>query len=229
MILRPSTRLLIPTPGVQVVQGRPSGVAAWYRAGGAPVPLGAYALKGAASQAAAQVNLVTPGTFDLFAGVAPTWNATDGLIFNGVDQYFRTGITPANDSYTYIIRTAGTPGVGNIPFGFLDSSKRSYIQINTTTQIVFANSDSGALVNVVGTDGVVAVSATDGYRNGTILTSAVGNWGAGTALEITIGALKRSGSITNFFTGTIQAFAIYPTSTDSTVWVPAVSAAMESL
>jgi hypothetical protein len=197
----------------------------WYRAGGASGAVRAYQPKGAASLAASYVDLT--GNQDAAPGVAPGWDAANGWKPNGSTNYLTTGLTPSSDSYTYLIRTAGSPSNGTIPFGFLDNNKRSYIQYNTTPQAVFANGSSGIVVSTP-TSGVLAVNATDGYRNGVSLTSAINDWGAGTALEIYICALKRSGSITNYFNGTIQALAIYNNSL-SDAQVLAVSAAMAAL
>ena len=46
----------------------------------------AYQPKGAASQAASYVNLVTPGTYDLTTADAPGWAAGTGWVFNDTTQ-----------------------------------------------------------------------------------------------------------------------------------------------
>jgi len=65
----------------------------WWLAGGIPSSacVVAYQAKGAASLAASYVNLANPGTYNLLVLSAPSWNATDGWIFDGTTG-LNTGI-----------------------------------------------------------------------------------------------------------------------------------------
>lgn len=72
-----------------VTAARPVSVP-WYNLGGASA-VGAYAAKGAASQAASYINLANPGV-NLTPVGSPTWNAVDGIILNGTTQYLKTGL-----------------------------------------------------------------------------------------------------------------------------------------
>lgn len=76
----------------------------WYLAGGlasAKVD-GAYQAIGAASQAAALVNLNNPGVNDLTEPVAPSWSAGVGWTFNGTSQYLLSAFPPATNRSVFI-------------------------------------------------------------------------------------------------------------------------------
>ena len=77
----------------------------WWLSGGISAAncKAAYAPKGAASLVASYSNLNAPGTNDAAPGTAPTWDATNGWIFNGTNQYLTTGIVPAA-GYSMIVR-----------------------------------------------------------------------------------------------------------------------------
>ena len=92
---------------------------AWYDAGGAPTPVGAWAAIGAASQAASYTDLSGNGN-DLGVGVAPTWDAAAGWTFNGSTQWLNTSRVPAADlTETIIIRYSGwaATAVYQVPIG----------------------------------------------------------------------------------------------------------------
>jgi hypothetical protein len=216
---------------LNAIRASAGGADLWYRAGGAPVPVGAYALKGAASQAAAQINLVIPGTNDLFGGVAPTWNATDGLIFNGVDQYLRTGITPtADQSYAMLAQFTNGPGAGSrflvgsngnaatqTSFGFQVAQSGNWRAANGEIAPMGANVTSGNL----------AIAGNQGYLNG-VAANTVLQW-LDTGTEIFVGCRNNDGTPASFAAYRLQFLAIYPTSTNHAVWIPAVAAAMAAL
>lgn len=56
----------------------------------------AYQAIGAPSQALSYTNVANPGTYDAFAGSAPSWDAGVGWTFD--DTYLRTGLTPSSTS-----------------------------------------------------------------------------------------------------------------------------------
>jgi len=85
----------------------------WWLSGGisAANAILAYQAKGAASYAASLVNLANPGTYDAYAGSAPTWAAGTGWTFNGSTQYLyahSSGFSTlvSNGAYTFCARFA---------------------------------------------------------------------------------------------------------------------------
>jgi hypothetical protein len=67
--------------------------------------IAAYQPKGAASYAASKVNLANPGTYDLTNGNDPSWSASTGWTFDGVDDHlYETTYKPTDTSFTIIVR-----------------------------------------------------------------------------------------------------------------------------
>jgi hypothetical protein len=64
--------------------------------------IAAYQSKASASLAASYSNLANPGTYNLTATVAPTWDTTSGWIFTGT-QFLKTGIQPSDSTWSYLI------------------------------------------------------------------------------------------------------------------------------
>ena len=79
----------------------------WWLAGGIDPDdcIAAYQPKGAASYAASKVNLANPGTYDLTNGNDPSWSASTGWTFDGVDDHlYETTYKPTDTSFTIIVR-----------------------------------------------------------------------------------------------------------------------------
>ena len=79
----------------------------WWLAGGIDPDdcVAAYQPKGAASYAASKVNLANPGTYDLTNGNDPSWSASTGWTFDGVDDHlYETTYEPTDTSFTIIVR-----------------------------------------------------------------------------------------------------------------------------
>lgn len=201
----------------------------WYLSGGAPTPIAAWTLKGAASQAAGQVNLVNPGTFDLSGGVTPTWSAASGLIFNGTTQYLLTGITPVA-GYVMVVRFAGgVTGSVRCPLGGRGSSlTRLSVQPTSTTNVRFFQYGGSASKAGEVTAGVMGLTPTTGYLNGAFDLSYDPSW-SGTPAAIVLGAFNGDGTISQYWPGSVQAAAVWNVSANHAVWVPAVSAAVAAL
>jgi len=90
--------------------GKSKGQATWWMAAGYTGAIAAWLGKGSASLAASYINLVTPGTFNLALGVAPTWAANSGWLFGGT-QWLNTGITPNSNTFCALVQvSAGTNG-----------------------------------------------------------------------------------------------------------------------
>lgn len=201
------------------------GVRKWWLAAGV-APLAAYQPKGAASLAASYVNLASPGTFDAAPGVAPTWDATNGWVFDGSTQYLTTGITPAS-GWSLIARFSNAAPADSFRIivgarGSLNS--RLYIAAGNTPQRTYGG--GGALIVAgVSTAGVMAVANQDCYWNGVAEGTTSAAW-SGTSSVLWI-ARDPSGSFA-YTSCRIQAAIIY-SSTLNASQVAAVAAAMAAL
>lgn len=85
-----------------------AGLADWWTTSGVTCVV-AYQPKGAATYAASLSNLANPGTYDAFAGSAPSWDAGVGWTFD--QRYLRTGLTPGS-TYSMIINYTLTEASG---------------------------------------------------------------------------------------------------------------------
>ena len=204
--------------------------APWWRAGGAPEPVAVYQPIGAASLAASYVNLANPGVFDAAPGVAPTLGAA-GWGSDGT-KWLNTGIVPSSRDWSYLVRFSDAETQTLRLFGSNVSGATLYIEPlagGAFTQ--YANHGSGLPTNVSGTtaSGVLAIANTTLYKNGAAVGVLAGGDFTATPLEIYIMAMNSAGSASRPGVVNIQAIAIYDTSTDHAIWVPAVSAAMAAL
>lgn len=204
----------------------------WYLSGGAPTPIVAYQPKGAASLAASYVNLVNPGTLDAAPGTAPTWDATNGWIFNGTTQYLTTGDAPSAAGSVIIVKFTGAVGTTICILGRGTGNSSIAILPNNGGVVDYRYGAFGAggtkTPNL--TTGTLAVSPTNGYRNGTAEGITVGAWSGSSAQPIFIGARNNGSGVAQlFFAGNVQAYVRYSTNTGEGTWVPAVSAAMAAL
>ena len=208
-------------------------VAPWWLAGGAPEPVAVYQPIGAASLAASYVNLANPGTFDAAPGVAPTWASGTGWEFDGTTQYLMTGVVHAQ-GWLMIARITPQGWPLNQYAAGARSSTSTRLELGigfSVSRNVFIVSHGGALVTGSGTNGtnyVLAATQGAGYIDG-VTVGSPGAWDGTNTRAIAIGATNNDGTISNWWNGTVQAVAIYASSTDHAVWVPAVSAAMAAL
>ena len=214
------------------VLGRSGGAAAvpWWLYGGVSAAncVAAYQPIGAASLAASYVNLANPGTYDAAPGTAPTWAAATGWTFAAASRaYLSTGVL-INDGWTAIIRVNAVSGYYGVAFGMYENGhKNMYVrprQTQTLRKYAYAgtNSVSGAL-----TTGVMAMADTACYLNGSADGTIAQAWSGGAAtIPLWIGALNFSTKY--YFTGSVQAFAIYNT-TLSAAQVAAISSGMTAL
>ncbi len=207
-------------------------ISAWYRAGGAPAPIAAYQPKGAASLAASYINLANPGTNNAAAGVAPTWDAANGWIFNGTSQYLTTGVTniPNNQTWSLLCRfVQGSGGSGYyglcgcVPtgtggFGFSSGSGRTSVARACSGGVVLFTNFATLTSGVVGIAGGYCFR--DGTKGNAILTGGASPFPDAFSIAGVSGAY--------YYPGTIQAIALYnATLTDAQML--AVSAAMALL
>lgn len=200
----------------------------WYRAGGAPLPLAAYQPKGAASQAASYVNLARPGAYDAAPGVAPTWSAANGWIFNGaLAQYLTTSLIPGS-YWSLLIRydsmVGGSTLIGGRKPSGLPDGMGIGLAVGSNTAFDYGNRISVPLGDA---SGILAIAGTRAYRNGID----VGGPLAGVPVTpgaLYIGAYNNSPAASGFCTGNIQAVAIY-NAVLTPAQVAAVSSAMASI
>lgn len=230
MVLRPGQRV-VNVPGIGVSVSRravASGAAAWWLAGGAPTPVAVYQPKGAASLAASYVNLVNPGTYDAAPGVAPTLGA-DGWEFSA-SAYLTTDLVPASDqSWSALAAFNITSGSGVVLGCVNDNPYAGYHlwpAYGGGGGAAYGNS-GGVQVEPPYTTGVTALAGNKAYRNGIAEAGTIGVIAQTITVALAIGARKRwDGVYDQRITGSIQAVAIWNTSTDHAIWMPAVSAAV---
>jgi len=204
--------------------GAAAAPAAWYNAGGAPNPVAAYRFKGAASYAAAKVNLVTPGTHDAVDGAAfPSWNAATGCAFDDtLSQYLTTDVVVAANAWTTIIQFANA--AGNIWARLCGASDDWFVRyfFSWSTGGAGASYRNGSVLVVapVITAGNLCMAGATAYRDGVndgiIPVSAV------PAAAQYIGAMNEAGApmAGTFLTGDVIALAYY----DVTLSAPQVAA-----
>jgi hypothetical protein len=183
----------------------------WWLAGGidpANVVV-AYQPMGADDLSDSYINLANPGTNNAAPGVAPTWDATNGWIFNGY-QWLDTGIS-ATSSYSALMKFSNkTVAPWDGLFGFVDTSALAGFAIQTAPSLYYLYAGSYASSTHSDSEGVIGISNRilyfDGYADSlqTVDTSY-------TPDTIYIGALHSNGIAGNFSTVDCQAFAIYST------------------
>lgn len=218
---------------VAAVRGRLwiPGDAAWWRAGGTPLPLWAYQPKCAASLAASYINLANPGAYDASAGTAPSFGTSTGWSFaSGSSMYlFAGGVVPGR-GWSMVVRFANsTTGTRymlratstNYTFGFAPSytggNHYYYGGMATALQV------AGALAS-----GVMAVAGRQCYLNGVSEGEVPNSAEVTNTTQLLIGCNYNGSSRGNYWTGDMLAIAIW-NSELSGAQVAAVSAAMALL
>lgn len=203
--------------------------------------IGAYQAKGVASLAASYTNLANSGTYNLTAGTAPAWDATNGWIFDGYTskRYLKTGIAPENDqTWSMIVRYSGSPAIESNPgsitlAGAVANSPYGELKVVSSTSAYYGKVSNGDTKNFAGTyykteSGVIAVAGTYGYLNGEQGITGIPTV-AGTIPEIYIGARNMwDTTIDEYATVNVQAIAIYD-AVLSEAQVAALTTAMNAL
>ena len=205
----------------------------WWLAGGIAAAncIAAYQPKGAASLAASYVNLANPGTYDATEGTAPTFDTSIGWTFSAAsNQYLRTGVTPENDqTWSMIARFSGHTTNGqamcgsialNGAVGFRMFPRRGVANNmvwNNGTQIASGERQS---------EGIMAIAGANAFFDGTSYGT-TGGWSGATPIETYIGAQNFGGSPDRYYTGVIEALAIYDV--DITSYIASLGAAINLL
>jgi hypothetical protein len=208
------------------------GAVPWWRAGGAPAPVAAYQPLGAASLAASYINLANPGTYDAAPGTAPSFNAATGWTFNGSSQYLNTGIAPATQTYTFLVRYTNVNSGGySYIFGARNSANNRYIgyayKLDPSTGV--GSYLHGPATNIIylasaQASGVAGIAGKDVYWNGaSVSTFAAATWADMAGMRI-----GTRDTNFGFFGGYVAAFVSYATALTAPQ-AAAVSAAMAAL
>lgn len=190
-------------------------VSPWYLYGGVSpsVCVAAYQPLGAANIAASYINLANPGTYDLTATAAPTFDAATGWTFNGSSQFLLTGIAVNSYNWGFLIRFSDglttdtrsifgsrTDAAGNKRFGLFPAlSGVAY----------FGNGANLALAATTYTSGVIGLSKATGYQNGSAVDGTIGAGDGISTHENYIGCQNYNGTASYFWAGKIQALPIY--------------------
>ena len=175
--------------------------------------IAAWQAKGAASQAASYVNLVSPGTHDLTPGVAPTWDSANGWKWNGATQYLKTGITPSSLAWSVLIRYSGmtSEGADRYPCGAVDGAgiKYSLAFDIYSLQCYFCNGSYTLSGYSIPGSGVLGISQQRAFING--VYAATIPVGSGAPLtELFVGASSLGTSPFGFFDQYIQSATVIP-------------------
>lgn len=168
-----------------------------------------YAPKGAADLAASYINLNNPGTGNAAPGVAPTWDATSGWIFNGSSQYLKT---PAiNQATGFIaIRFSNRTSANWLTGHFLGANDRFYLYPRTGDVVYYI----GAVAEAKGaamTAGNLMLGYSGGYRDGVSVGLTVGSPESSIKIH-DIGGAGNNGAAPGLYCAAyVQAYAAYST------------------
>jgi hypothetical protein len=217
-------------------QGGGAAPVSWYLAGGVSAAnvVAAYQPIGAASLAASYVNLANPGTYDLTAVAAPTFDTATGWAFDGLTQYLKTGVTPTDQNWTYIVRFSDAVQKDAADVIGRRSTDGFYVQItpcplgsNMVSYRHGGGTNQRAAPRLAA--GVLAIAGPSAYRNGVDDGVTLTNAAAVGVGDLWIGCMDKYGTTAeSFFPGKVQAVAIYNTVL-SQPQVAAITARMAAL
>lgn len=178
----------------------------------------AYKPKGALTQNLSYVNLANPGTNDMAAGVAPSWLASTGWVFNGTTQYLLNNLTPTSGwsmfvHYANLLSTGAAIIVGSQN---TTGDRRFYLGRAAGGAEIYGNGGIAANGAISGT-GVIGFAGEKCYFNGVDEGLTISGWSDPiSAQPIFAGALNANGTATTFCSVRIHALAIYNTVLDAT-------------
>lgn len=220
--------MIQPLAGALAPLGRAAGLAPWYRAGGAPVPVIAYQPKGAASLAASYVNLANPGTYDATPVGTPTFAAATGWTFPSA--YLTTGYAPpGTQTITMLVRYSGAQTINGLGVaGVAQGAKLFLLQPFRTGNKTGFWSNVLLEATPAVLSGAIGIVGRTGFVNGAAVGAAAAASQTAYTNSIWIGRYNADGSPATSFIGNIVAFALYE-SVLPDAQVAAVSAAMAAL
>jgi hypothetical protein len=201
----------------------------WWTPDAGPAPWAAYQPKGATSLADSYTDL-SGHNHDATAGLAPTWDSTNGWKLNGTDQYLITTFSP-DDDQTQTMLVQFSDGSGSIYLaGVYAGSGKAFLLQSRNAANTSAYYHNGAYAGAAPafTAGNIAVAGNQGYRDGSSDGGSITTWGAATALALLIGAVNNAGSPDWHSQVYIQALAIYE-STLTAGQIATIAAAMAAL
>jgi hypothetical protein len=180
----------------------------WWTAGGTGC-VGAWAAKGAASQAASYVNLAQPGTYDLTLGVAPTWNTATGWTFNGLTKYLlSSSAIPIAQTWSVLIKFNSVVGTGGVLCGTYSSDNLKQCTLTPAHPSVdvhvynFSDKQKNPAARM--TSGSLGVSGVTCYANGSPDATFTGMAAFTAAWKLAIGAKNfNNGTILDYLNGVI--------------------------
>lgn len=194
---------------------------------------GAWQAKGAVDYATSLTDLSGNGNNLVRVGNDPLWNVATGWSdFLGQSAALETSFVPQNDqSQTMIVQYAGNPAASNVNTlaGAYTAANRAFrLRARSAANVIIY--DNGALQAGAAwlVAGNLAVSGSQGYRNGVADGGAIGAWGGASTFSVWIGALNFAGVALGYFDKEIHAVAIY----DVAITAPqvlAVATAMAAL
>jgi len=203
--------------GIQGALGRSvkraaGGYTNWWDLDGAITScVAAYQASGAASYVASLTDL-SGNNNHATEGNAPGWNAVNGWIFNGTDDYLKTGVL-SNPTYTMIVKFTDVSN-NAILIGARKSATVSdyYIVPNTTSnQVAYRFGNTGVALAVKAPallSGILAIAGNVGFRNGTPELTMGGTFAAN-YYDIYIGALNQANAAAGWIAACVQSVAIY--------------------
>jgi hypothetical protein len=180
----------------------------------------AYQPKGAASYAASLTDL-SGNSNDATEGTQPDWNSTNGWMFDGEDDYLKSNYvaSPAN-SHTLIVRFSNAEAMGTTQGGIAGarssvSTGNIWFAANTNYGVRYSLATSTQNQTPAISEGVLAVTANVGYRNGVADKTFTSSATNANSREIYIGIVNDYSALV-YYIVYIQAIAIYNAALTST-------------
>jgi hypothetical protein len=184
---------------------------------------------GAESLAGSYVNLANPGTSDAVPIVAPTWSTVSGWGCNGT-SILDSGLAPTSTTTVFCRFSNASGSASRAVFGVNQgaSNQRFYVRVREgDIYRRYGWGSSTLLKNVALTSGVVALSGSNAYLNGSSDGSVSATW-SNISVTLLIGCERTATGTGAFFIGNILAFARYK-ALFTLAQISSVSAAMAAL
>lgn len=180
----------------------------WWTLGGTVTAVGAWAGKGAASQAASYINLANPGTYNLTTSSAPTWSTATGWTSDGT-KWLDTVVTNGTN-WSGMVRV-GTVTAWGSAFAAYDGTNGFIMGSHYQSRRIYYNGDTGnrpPAGNDTSSDATYGVRGLYPYYNGVLdVASPAGNNAACTYSPYLLG--QHGSSFSSGLTGEVVAAVLY--------------------